>query len=1015
MRGERGGHAESAWTAAGEDGDGRVALHGATGRADLLHAYAAGGELGLAAMARCLGVEEREQAPLPAVTAPSPSEPSRQDAEPSAEPFAPIPFWRLEEIEHLEPEPPPPPLLAVPAIGPDGLGRWPGEPPPTPPIVPQARLWPAIRGRLASTIPSREVDFEALAALWSRGRLAERIPFRPLAAWASRITVLTDRSARLIPFWDDQDRLLRQLRRRLGRGAVHELRFLEGYEQPWRDGRRRYRQPPAQPEVPVLALGDLGFLAGSGEREMWRSIGRHQRRIGARCTALAPCPSGRWQRPVARLWDALEWERPRRAPGAGRPCDETELAERAERLLALLAFATRIEPGLLRTVRRLLPASAADAATEADVWSHPEVLAGFAPAAALSSAARQRLQERFAREPEAVKRGVVTALRAWRAGLPQEIWLDEVLGLHAAADLPAGALHPSEIDAAREMWQRMAETVDAGSGTSPRVVLAVRRFVRRALGGRQPDAVWDDPALRPALWRAWTAAWQGEGDPPLPAAVGLEMLGGGESAPRRWRVHQVGATLHFAPAGRALGVGSPLVELTSANGQVGLRGPTERFAQRHLLEAGAAVPLPSASSLVLRTDRNVATLRSAVRPQWASAMGRDRFGLWASFTIEGEEHRMRWIPPGRFLMGSPENEPGRWGDEGPRHLETAADGYWLAETPCTQALWRAVMGENPSRFQSPDRPVEQVSWEDCRRFLAALNQRIEGLDARLPSEVEWEYACRAGTETATYAGAMEIRGQRDAPVLDAIAWYGGNSGEGFELEGGHDSSDWPEKQYPHTRAGTRPVAQKGPNPWGLYDMLGNVNEWCEDLWCPSYEAPREGTYRVIRGGSWGTIARLATEAEWEYACRAGTETATYAGDLQILGLNHAPLLDRIAWYGGNSGVGYDLDEWEDSSGWSEKQHSHQRAGTRIVALKEPNPWGLYDMLGNVWEWCGDWYGHYAHGGATDPRGPAKGPLRVIRGGSWSSFARSVRAADRDHRDPSYRWSNLGFRLARGQE
>lgn len=146
-----------------------------------------------------------------------------------------------------------------------------------------------------------------------------------------------------------------------------------------------------------------------------------------------------------------------------------------------------------------------------------------------------------------------------------------------------------------------------------------------------------------------------------------------------------------------------------------------------------------------------------------------------------------------------------------------------------------------------------------------VNQRVPGLELVLPSEAQWEYACRAGTDTATYAGAIEIVGQNHAPVLDEIAWYGGNSGEGFELKNGADSSKWPEKQYKHTRAGTRIVKTRRANAWGLYDMLRNVWEWVEDEWHALYDgAPVDGTAwvegkqgaaRVVRGGSWASYAR----------------------------------------------------------------------------------------------------------------------------------------------------------------
>jgi formylglycine-generating enzyme required for sulfatase activity len=179
-------------------------------------------------------------------------------------------------------------------------------------------------------------------------------------------------------------------------------------------------------------------------------------------------------------------------------------------------------------------------------------------------------------------------------------------------------------------------------------------------------------------------------------------------------------------------------------------------------------------------------------------------------------------------MGSPEDEEGRWDVEGPRHLVTIEPGFWMFDTPCTQALWEAVMGENPSGFKGPDRPVESVSWDQCQEFLKALNSRIDGLRLSLPSEAQWEYACRAGTETPRY---------REDP--DEIAWYSANSG-----------------------AETHPVAGKEPNAWGLYDMLGNVFEWCEDVWAGNYreESRAAGSepasvLRVIRGGSWDSVAR----------------------------------------------------------------------------------------------------------------------------------------------------------------
>ena len=200
-------------------------------------------------------------------------------------------------------------------------------------------------------------------------------------------------------------------------------------------------------------------------------------------------------------------------------------------------------------------------------------------------------------------------------------------------------------------------------------------------------------------------------------------------------------------------------------------------------------------------------------------------GTRQTLTVDGVEYAFRWCPAGTFVMGSPENEEDRGSGE-TQHQVTLTQGFWMLETEVTQAMWRSVMGSNPSYFKGDNLPVECVRWDDCQDFCRKLSGKI-GMTITLPTEAQWEYACRAGT-TGAYAGD-----------LDAMGWYYDNSG-----------------------GETHPVGQKKANAWGLYDMHGNVYEWCQD-WYGDYPSgavtdptgPESGSLRVYRGGGWSRDAQ----------------------------------------------------------------------------------------------------------------------------------------------------------------
>jgi len=203
------------------------------------------------------------------------------------------------------------------------------------------------------------------------------------------------------------------------------------------------------------------------------------------------------------------------------------------------------------------------------------------------------------------------------------------------------------------------------------------------------------------------------------------------------------------------------------------------------------------------------------------------------------------IPPGKFLMGAPDSDKASSGGADPRHWVRITRPFYLGKYEVTQEQWQAVMGSNPSAFPGPKNPVEQVSWEDCQQLLDKLSAKFgPGLGKfQLPTEAQWEYACRAGSTTRYCCGDEESG-------LGEYAWYGGRSG-----------------RNPH------PAGQKKANAWGLYDMHGNVWEWCADWYDRDYYAnspeedpagPAKGAGRVRRGGCWYGPARYCRSAHRYY-------------------------------------------------------------------------------------------------------------------------------------------------------
>jgi formylglycine-generating enzyme required for sulfatase activity len=649
---------------------------------------------------------------------------------------------------------------------------------------------------------------------------------------------------------------------------------------------------------------------------------------------LLPCPVRYLDAGITRWFRCVPLERGARlrplrirgpaghADGAGERAPDVPPA--TADLLAALAPGARTEPPLLHRLRLLLAGRGADIGCEQEVWSHPGVFADEL-ACALRPFRREEAGRSFERLPPELQAALVRARREGSRHLSPLVRLEEAL-------IGGPWLEPQELGDALVEACRYAASLHRPRGAGLRQPLSAyiaglgqRR--RELLGQNRTLAVAWAIARREEL-RAGTL----DGIPPGIDLADLRWLlaPGGEAVPVY--LGQIGGELGLFPARR----GQPacrLVELRTAEDYWQVRGletgDQGEAPPPRVRRLGATLALDTGRRYALTAGRERLELEAVRRPPWAAGMGRDGDGLflelaerrlywvpkgpiavegvelelphgfwwdqgehaawlqagrrlerpgwavrhgvdpygrWAQFEVQGVAQRMRWIPPGEFTMGSPEDEPERLDNEA-QHPVILTRGLWLADTACTQALWRAVLGEGPSLFEGDERPVEQVSWEGvAERFLPALNDRVPGLDAALPTEAQWEYACRAGTTTPF--------------------WFGDNIS--------------PEQ-----------VNYNGSNPYA--------------------------------GGAKG-----------EY-----------------------------------------------------------RERTVEVKALPANGWGLYQMHGNVWEWCADWLGEYPREAVVDPEGPETGRRRVLRGGSWFGVGGYCRSAGRDGDVPGYRYGSIGFRLSRG--
>ena len=464
------------------------------------------------------------------------------------------------------------------------------------------------------------------------------------------------------------------------------------------------------------------------------------------------------------------------------------------------------------------------------------------------------------------------------------------------------------------------------------------------------------------------------------------------------------------------------------------------------------------------------------------------------FNINGVQFSMKYVEGGTFMMGASDTHPSAWSREKPLH-KISLDSYYMSETQVTQELWLAVMGDNPSYFKGDNLPVESVSWYDCQEFIHKLNSLTDKSFA-LPTEAQWEYAARGGNKSKSISAELFS----GSYYINEVAWHGDNCN--FQ---------------PHM------VATKKANELGLYDMSGNVEEWCYDRLDDEYYSksskknplgPREGNYRVLRGGGCSReldfcrvsfrafddpsnfrnyvglrlvlnlipkdvvfnvngvqfmmkyveggvfIMGASEEDEKVLGCEKPLHKVQldsyHIGETQVtqelwqavMGDNPSHFqgekqpVENVSWFdcqeflkklnsitgktftlpteaqweyaarGGNKGKGCIYSGSDNINEVAYYVDNGTLLETSEVARKKANELGIYDMSGNVWEWCNDLFDekYYSNSEIDNPRGPGFGECRVIRGGSWDFPAICCKVSFRCGIAPDDRSNRAGLRI-----
>ncbi|MDD2464613.1 MAG: formylglycine-generating enzyme family protein [Desulfobulbus sp.] len=920
------------------------AEHGMVGRADLLRILQTVPPEQFMAMARMLGFALKENEPVqppPSVDAPT----LEVMEEPVFQPEPSLPasenqgngpaYYRITDHQGVETTPDEPGadfpqwfLDAQPTFLEEAITHIPPlhrQKPEVHPLLPWSRLWPFLHRVLGGELEGKQPDLDQLTRRLAGGEQLRRIPYKTRWTWAEKAVLLLDINSATFPFRQDFFRLRSQLLNLRGSNGL-QLQYI--VDEPGGlverdDGERSaptaWRTPDS--DTPLLILSDLGSLPSTRRSlNQWLAFGHQLRREGQRPVVLMPVAPRQLDRRLLRSFCCVVWDQTgtlRPVTGAAQP--ETMQEDKQapiDDLLALHFPVVRANMVLTRSLRRLFPATLLDVGHEGAIWHHAAVK-GVGDEWGWRPEQREHSLDRFRELCQTLSRQqqckLVDLIGRHHGQLPDELYFEAMDRL-----IQFGLPVPEEVQrATKQFFATLVKTYHAQPDH-----LGLDLWVKRCLARNDQEAVYGNhdhliACMALERLRRQTNHEQIQWPACIPPEKLLPFINQPRAA-RNYCLRQWGQLLELSPE---MLLGSPasnwsqgaaLLTCTLTDStilfrhrmkdgqyqQISLKVP-EKGTLFHQLPPGAGHQLhlgghwltlealgtgekfdwapfkgiEKDSMWVETVDGQDRRFRwywnppelhhdqtwrgfwysqrlpendSLPVPQWAEDCQRDEYGLRVRGILSGVVQWFRWIEPGSFLMGSPEDEPQRFKGED-QHQVRLSQGFWLAETAVNQALWTAVMDKNPSRFEEdPENPVERVSWLDVQTFIERLNDQAPGLAFRLPTEAEWEYACRSGSN-GPFSWGAELSPEQ--------ANYNGEYP--YNYQG---------KQVRY-RQQTVAVRSFAPNFWGLYQMHGNVCEWCADLYAvypagplTDPQGPKTGDDRVVRGGSWNDLGGFVRSA-----------------------------------------------------------------------------------------------------------------------------------------------------------